>query len=82
MASRPPQILLTDRLDQLFAPPRSLESDVASLLQVLYDRRYTGPITWHFLDGVPKLAEFPAPKIKLCTGSNGTANGSSSSSTT
>lgn len=59
------QIILIDRLDQLLAPPRTVETDFAVLLQSLYDRRYTGPITLHFACGEPKVAEFPAPQIKL-----------------
>lgn len=61
----PPTIVLPDRLDQLLAPPRTVESDTAALFKVLGDRRYTGPITLHFCDGIPKIAELPAPQIKL-----------------
>lgn len=60
-----PTIVLTDRLDQLLAPPRSLESDLATVLQQLYDRKYTGQVTLHFSDGVPRVAQLPAPQIKL-----------------
>lgn len=60
-------IVLTDRLDQLLAPPRTVESDLATLLQKLYDRRYTGPITLHFRNGTPAVCEFSAPQIKLLT---------------
>lgn len=60
-----PQIFLVDRLDQLLAPPRTVESNLAELLQALFDRRFTGPITLHFSDGTPKVCEFVAPQIRL-----------------
>lgn len=61
----PVHLVLADRLDQLLAPPRTVESDLATLFQSLHDRKYTGPITLHFREGVPKVAEFVAPQIKL-----------------
>lgn len=61
----PTTILLLDRLDQLLAPPRSVESDFATLMQALYDRKFTGPITLHFAEGQPKVVEFVAPQVKL-----------------
>jgi sugar phosphate isomerase/epimerase len=61
----PPTFVLLDRLDQLLAPPRSVESDFSTLLQALHDRKYTGPITLHFHNGEAKIAQFDAPQIKL-----------------
>ena len=58
-------IVLTDRLDQLLAPPRSVESDLPTILKTLYDRRYTGKVTFHFSEGTPRVAEFVAPQVKL-----------------
>lgn len=58
-------IVLVDRLDQLLAPPRELESDLATVLTHLFERKYTGPVTLHCHDGVPKVIELPAPKIRL-----------------
>lgn len=63
----PPVFVLTDRLDQLLAPPRTVISDLPELLQSLYDRKYTGPITLHFADGKPRVCELPAPQIRLDT---------------
>lgn len=60
-----PVIVVPNRLDQLLAPPREVESDVATLLQCLYDRRYDGPITLHFRGGKPFVVDLPCPKIKL-----------------
>lgn len=61
----PPVLVVTDRLDQIMAPPREIDSDLQTVLQHLYERRYTGPITLHFKDGMAKRAELPAPKIRL-----------------
>ncbi len=61
----PQTIVLTDRLDQLLAPPRSIESDLATILKALHERRFTGKVSLHFSEGVPKIAEFVAPQIKL-----------------
>lgn len=61
----PSQIFLVDRLDQLLAPPRTVESNLPELLQALFDRKFTGPVTLHFSDGKPKVCEFGAPQIKL-----------------
>ena len=58
-------IVIEDRLDQLLAPPREVESDLQTVLQHLWDRKYTGPVTLHCHDGVPKVIELPAPKIRL-----------------
>ena len=58
-------IVLTDRLDQLLAPPREIESDLATVMSHLFDRKYTGQVVLHYHDGVPKKVELPAPKIKL-----------------
>lgn len=66
-----PQIVVLDRLDQLLAPPRSIDAGFMELLQVLFDRRYTGKVVLHFHDGVAKVAEFPAPQIRLVTNGNG-----------
>lgn len=60
-----PTIVLLDRLDQLLAPPRSVEADLSAFLQALYDRKYTGPVTFHCVEGRIKIAEFPAPQIKI-----------------
>lgn len=62
----PPAVLvITDRLDQIMAPPREIESDLQSVLQHLYERKYTGTVVFHFHEGIAKKAELPAPKIKL-----------------
>lgn len=61
----PAVLVVTDRIDQIVAPPREVEADLMTVLKHLYDRRYTGPITLHFHEGVAKKAELPAPKIKL-----------------
>lgn len=60
-----PVLVITDRLDQIMAPPREVESTFQVLMEHLYDRRYTGQVTFHFKDGVAKCAELPSPKIKL-----------------
>lgn len=60
-----PEYVLLDRLDQMLAPPREVTTDLAELLRVVYDRRYTGPITLHFCAGIPRKAEFLAPQVKL-----------------
>lgn len=59
------QTFFLERLDALLAPPRTIESCFPDLIQALYDRKYTGTITLHFSNGVPKVIELPAPQIKL-----------------
>jgi hypothetical protein len=41
--------------------------DFASMLALLHDGKYTGPVTFHFIHGVPTVVEFtPTPtKISL-----------------
>ena len=60
-----PVLVITDRLDQLLAPPREVESDFQTVMTHLFERKYTGPVTLHFHEGVAKKVELPAPKIKL-----------------
>lgn len=54
-----------DRLDLLLRTPKDTESDLSTTFQALHERRYTGAITLHFRDGVPRVLELPAPQIKL-----------------
>jgi hypothetical protein len=41
------------------------DADLAALLQSLYDQRYTGSITLHCAEGIPRIAEVPGVRIKL-----------------
>lgn len=59
------RLVITDRLDQVLAPPREIKAEFGELLKSLFDRQYTGRVVLHFHEGVAKVAEFPAPQIKL-----------------
>jgi hypothetical protein len=43
------------------APDATPESTFLTLLQALYQERYTGAVTLHFQRGTPREAEFPQP---------------------
>ena len=51
--------VITDRLDQVLTPPREIVVSAALLLQRLYDRKFTGPVTLHFKQGKLMLADVP-----------------------
>lgn len=44
------------------------DADLATLLQTIYARRYTGPIILHCYEGVPKKAAFPSIQVTLDAG--------------
>jgi len=57
-------VLLVEQVLQR-QPPVHEQIDLHTLLQALYDRRFTGPVTLHFRDGKPLTADLPTPKIRL-----------------
>ena len=57
--------LTVDRLDVLLIPRKTEEVDLPTLLQALYQRGYTGPLTLHFQGGMPRVVEFEAPQLRL-----------------
>ncbi len=50
-------------LFELPAQPNSIE--VPAMFEYLYTHKYTGQITLHFHEGVPKLLELPPVRVKL-----------------
>lgn len=48
--------------------PKVPEETLPDLLQRLYEEQYTGSITFHWINGVPKKVEFPGDQVKLVTG--------------
>jgi hypothetical protein len=43
-------------------------ADLATLLETIYRRRYTGMIVLHCHNGVPKVAAFPSIQLTLQSG--------------
>lgn len=45
--------------------PKTVESDIASALEAIYETGYTGPITFHFKAGIARTIQVPSPEIRL-----------------
>jgi hypothetical protein len=41
------------------------EATLATLLQALYDSRFTGSLLLYCRNGVPRVAEFPSTRVQL-----------------
>jgi hypothetical protein len=55
-----------DLLDRL---PTTAELEWPSLQAAIYGARYTGPMTVHFLNGVPRQIDLGAPvRLSICHG--------------
>ena len=52
-------------IEQLLALPKEVQSTIATVFELLYQQKYTGPITLHFHAGVARTAQIPSPQIKL-----------------
>ena len=60
-------VLMEDPLtvEQLLALPKEIRSDLASIFQMIYEKRFTGPVTINCHLGVPKTVQVPPPQIRL-----------------
>jgi len=56
-------VSLTDVIDRILPA----DADLATVLDTVYQRRYTGTITVHLQNGRPKVVEFPGTQIRLLT---------------
>jgi hypothetical protein len=52
-------------VDELLTLPKELHAALSTVFTVLYQRKYTGPVTFHFRNGLPKKAQIPSPEICL-----------------
>ncbi len=50
---------------ELFCLPKVVDGHIADVFTAIYDQRYTGPVTFHCKNGVPKTVQVPAPEIRL-----------------
>lgn len=60
-----PVLEQADALEQLLNLPKEIRADVAIVMQLVFVKRYTGPITFHCKDGRPLTVEVLPPRIKL-----------------
>lgn len=54
-------------IEQILALPKDVQSDIATVLELLYQQKYTGPITLHFHGGIARTVQIPSPQIRLGT---------------
>lgn len=52
-------------LADALAAIRQDDAAFADLLQQIYEARYTGTITLHTVQGVPRVVEFPGRQVRL-----------------
>jgi len=50
---------------QLLALPKEIQSDIATVFQLIYEQKFTGPLTFNCHLGVPKTVQVPPPQIRL-----------------
>jgi hypothetical protein len=52
-------------VDQLLALPKEIQSDLVTVLSLIYEQKFTGPVTLHCHLGIPKSIQVPPPQIRL-----------------
>lgn len=52
-------------IDDLLSLPKEVQGELVNILTALHSTRYTGPITLHFHQGIPKTVQVPSPQIRL-----------------
>ena len=52
-------------VEQLLTLPKEIQSDWMTVMTLIYERKFTGPVTVNCHLGVPKTVQVPPPQIRL-----------------
>ena len=52
-------------VDHALASAASQESDLFTVLEAIYVRRFSGAVLVHCANGVPRMVEFPGVQVRL-----------------
>lgn len=52
-------------LDDALAKIREVDGDFATLVESMYERRWTGYTGLHWLNGIPSMIDLPGVRVKL-----------------
>ena len=52
-------------VEQILALPKEIQGDIVQIWTLIYERRFTGPVTINCHLGIPKTVQIPPPQIRL-----------------
>ena len=61
--------MTTEGVAAILDHQREEAADFVTLQQALWQRRYSGTVTFHYHNGVPQVVEFPGQRVRLHDGS-------------